>query len=59
MQRRHWGPTEIDGSLEAGDCSVAYHLAGRKLAVATIGRDRDSLFAQGEFEQIIAAVPNR
>jgi apoptosis-inducing factor 3 len=49
-----WDRVEIDGSIEAGDCAVAYHLGKRKLAAATIGRDRDSLRAEREFEEIIA-----
>jgi NADPH-dependent 2,4-dienoyl-CoA reductase/sulfur reductase-like enzyme/nitrite reductase/ring-hydroxylating ferredoxin subunit len=48
-----WDRIEIDGSIEAGDCAVAYHLEGRKLAVATIGRDRESLEAERAFEQRI------
>lgn len=55
----HWDRTDVDGSVEAGDCAVAYHLGNRKLAVVTIVRDRDSLFAEREFEQTIAAAPDR
>jgi NADPH-dependent 2,4-dienoyl-CoA reductase/sulfur reductase-like enzyme/nitrite reductase/ring-hydroxylating ferredoxin subunit len=54
-----WDHTEIDGSVEAGECSVAYSLEGRKLGLATIGRDHDSLRAELEFEQMIARAPNR
>jgi apoptosis-inducing factor 3 len=50
-----WDRVEIDGDVAAGDCAVAYCLGGRKLAMATIGRDRDSLEAEREFEQAIAA----
>lgn len=49
-----WDRIEIDGDVAAGDCAVAYRLGGKKLAVATIGRDRDSLEAEREFEQAIA-----
>jgi 3-phenylpropionate/trans-cinnamate dioxygenase ferredoxin reductase subunit len=54
-----WDRIEIDGSVEAGDCAVAYYLGNRKLAVATIGRDGESLSAEREFEQVIAAGPAR
>jgi NADPH-dependent 2,4-dienoyl-CoA reductase/sulfur reductase-like enzyme/nitrite reductase/ring-hydroxylating ferredoxin subunit len=52
-----WDRVHIAGSVEAGDCAVAYYRGQRKLAVATIGRDRDSLRAEREFEEIIAATP--
>ena len=41
-----WDEVHIDGSLEAGDCTVTYRRDGRTLAVATIGRDRESLKAE-------------
>jgi NADPH-dependent 2,4-dienoyl-CoA reductase/sulfur reductase-like enzyme len=50
-----WDRVEIDGSLAAKDCSVTYRQGGRKLAVLTIGRDRDSLVAEIELERMIAA----
>ena len=40
----------MDGSVEARDCRVAFWSASRTLAVATIGRDLDSLRAELEFE---------
>jgi NADPH-dependent 2,4-dienoyl-CoA reductase/sulfur reductase-like enzyme/nitrite reductase/ring-hydroxylating ferredoxin subunit len=46
----HWDRTAIDGSLAAKDCAVSYFSNGRKLAVATIGRDRDALLAEAGFE---------
>jgi hypothetical protein len=49
------GHVEIDGSLAAKDCTVTYRQSGRKLAVLTIARDRDSLAAEIEFEKTIAA----
>lgn len=55
--RRHatsWDAVEIDGQLQARDCSVAYRRAGRTVAVATIGRDRDSLRAELELERAVA-----
>jgi NADPH-dependent 2,4-dienoyl-CoA reductase/sulfur reductase-like enzyme/nitrite reductase/ring-hydroxylating ferredoxin subunit len=50
-----WDRVEIDGSLAAKDCSVTYRESGRKLAVLTIGRDRDCLIAEIELERMIAA----
>ncbi len=49
-----WETAMIDGSLEARDCMITYYRAGKKLAVATIGRDLDSLKAEAEFERMIA-----
>ena len=45
---------DIDGRLEAKDCTVTYRHGGRKLAVVTIGRDRESLAAETELERAIA-----
>jgi NADPH-dependent 2,4-dienoyl-CoA reductase/sulfur reductase-like enzyme/nitrite reductase/ring-hydroxylating ferredoxin subunit len=42
----HWDAIAIDGSLAARDCTVTYSRAGRRLAVATVSRDRDSLEAE-------------
>jgi NADPH-dependent 2,4-dienoyl-CoA reductase/sulfur reductase-like enzyme/nitrite reductase/ring-hydroxylating ferredoxin subunit len=50
-----WDRVEIDGSLAAKDCTVTYREGRRKLAVLTIGRDRDSLAAEIELERMIAA----
>jgi NADPH-dependent 2,4-dienoyl-CoA reductase/sulfur reductase-like enzyme/nitrite reductase/ring-hydroxylating ferredoxin subunit len=52
---RHWDRIDIDGSLDARDATVTYRLEGRKLAVLTVGRDRDSLAAERELEQSAAA----
>ena len=48
-----WDRLDIDGRLDAKDCTVTYRR--RKLAVLTIGRDHDSLAAEVELEQMIAA----
>ena len=45
-----WDSLQIDGSVEARDCRVAFRSAGRTLAVATIGRDLDSLRSELELE---------
>jgi NADPH-dependent 2,4-dienoyl-CoA reductase/sulfur reductase-like enzyme/nitrite reductase/ring-hydroxylating ferredoxin subunit len=50
-----WDRVEIDGSLDARDCAISYLRGGKKLAVATIGRDRESLEAEAAFEQTIAS----
>src|SRR5215472_10824220 len=52
---RQWDRLDIDGRLDAKDCTVTYWRGGRKLAVLTIGRDHDSLAAEVELEQMIAA----
>lgn len=45
-----WDAVEIDGSLAAKDCAIAYKLAGRTLAVAAVSRDLDSLKAEASME---------
>jgi NADPH-dependent 2,4-dienoyl-CoA reductase/sulfur reductase-like enzyme/nitrite reductase/ring-hydroxylating ferredoxin subunit len=50
-----WDKAEIDGSLAARDCAISYFRDGKKLAVATIGRDRENLEAEAAFERAIAA----
>jgi apoptosis-inducing factor 3 len=52
---RQWDRIEIDGDLDAKDARVTYWRGGQKLAVLTIGRDRDSLLAEVELEKRIAA----
>ena len=46
-----WDEVRIDGSMDAHDCAVSYMQAGRRLAVATIYRDRESLQAELAMEQ--------
>ncbi len=41
-----WDREEVDGSLDARDARVAYLEGTRTLAVATVGRDRESLLAE-------------
>jgi apoptosis-inducing factor 3 len=49
-----WDTAEIDGRLEVRDCAISYYRGGKKLAVATIGRDIASLEAEAAFERAIA-----
>ena len=41
-----WDAVQLDGTLESQDCSVTYTRGNRRLAVATISRDRESLRAE-------------
>ncbi|MGA9882817.1 MAG: FAD-dependent oxidoreductase [Candidatus Acidiferrales bacterium] len=45
-----WDSIRIDGSLDARDAAVSFLLNGRRLAVATISRDRENLQAEVELE---------
>ena len=47
-----WDNLVIDGSPAEKNCRVTYSLAGKTLAVATIGRQRESLVAETELELI-------
>ncbi len=49
-----WDRAEVDGSLEAHDCTVTYTKSGRRLAVASISRDRASLQIEAAMETSIA-----
>jgi 3-phenylpropionate/trans-cinnamate dioxygenase ferredoxin reductase subunit len=46
-----WDRLDIEGDPVARDCAVSFWRDGRKLAMATVGRDRESLRAEVEFEQ--------
>ena len=51
---------EIDGSLEAKNCTVTYKRNGRRLAVATISRDRENLEVEAAMEaELLAAKEER
>src|SRR5713226_8514365 len=50
-----WETVTISGSLDARDASVSFMRGGRKLTVATVSRDRESLQAELELEQATAS----
>jgi NADPH-dependent 2,4-dienoyl-CoA reductase/sulfur reductase-like enzyme len=50
-----WDAVHIDGSLDARDASISFLRGGRRLAVATIARDRESLRAEVELERTTAS----
>jgi hypothetical protein len=52
-----WYEAAIDGRVEDKDCRVTYRRAGQTLAVATIGRDAESLRAEVELERQLAGTP--
>jgi NADPH-dependent 2,4-dienoyl-CoA reductase/sulfur reductase-like enzyme/nitrite reductase/ring-hydroxylating ferredoxin subunit len=45
-----WDAVRVDGSLDARDASVSFLREARRLAVATVSRDRDNLKAEVELE---------
>ena len=46
-----WDAVQVSGSLESRDCSVAFKRGERTLAVATIGRDLESLKVEARMER--------
>jgi NADPH-dependent 2,4-dienoyl-CoA reductase/sulfur reductase-like enzyme/nitrite reductase/ring-hydroxylating ferredoxin subunit len=51
-----WDRAELSGDPASGSCEVSYFAGGRKLAVATLGRDLDSLRAEVAFEKAMGAL---
>jgi NADPH-dependent 2,4-dienoyl-CoA reductase/sulfur reductase-like enzyme/nitrite reductase/ring-hydroxylating ferredoxin subunit len=49
-----WDAVQVDGSLEARDATVSFVRGGRKLAVATVSRDRACLEAEVQLEGQLA-----
>ena len=49
-----WDHAEIDGELDAQDCTITYRHRGRKRAVAVIHRDLEGLRAELKFERTMA-----
>lgn len=50
-----WDRVDVDGSLDAHDGRVSYWKGGKRLAVATVGRDKESLLAEIEMEAALRA----
>jgi len=50
-----WDQIRVDGDPKAHDCRVEYWKGGKRLAVATVGRDRESLMAEAEMEMAVRA----
>ena len=48
----HWDRLDIDGDVAAQDCAVRFVRGERVLAVATVGRDQESLEAEVAMERI-------
>jgi NADPH-dependent 2,4-dienoyl-CoA reductase/sulfur reductase-like enzyme/nitrite reductase/ring-hydroxylating ferredoxin subunit len=52
-----WDSVQIDGNLDEHDCAVTYFHRGRRVAVATVFRDRVSLEAELAMEREAMARP--
>ncbi len=50
-----WDRIDIDGDPAAHDCTASFWQDGKKLAVVTVGRDRESLGAELAFERATTA----
>jgi 3-phenylpropionate/trans-cinnamate dioxygenase ferredoxin reductase subunit len=48
-----WDRVAIDGDPTKRDCRVGFYQGERRLAVATVGRDRDSLQAEAEMQAAV------
>jgi hypothetical protein len=46
-----WDELDLDGSVEEHDCKLSFRRGGKTLAVATIGRDRESLESELAMER--------
>lgn len=51
-----WDRVDLAGDPATGSCEASFFAAGRKLAVATLGRDLDSLRAEVAFEKAMGVV---
>jgi hypothetical protein len=52
-----WDAVEIEGSLDAKDCAVSYKQGGKTVAIATIGRDIQSLQFEAAMEGSFRKLP--
>jgi len=50
-----WDKLDLDGSIEEHNCKLSFRLGGKTLAVATIGRDRESLESELAMERVAQA----
>jgi 3-phenylpropionate/trans-cinnamate dioxygenase ferredoxin reductase subunit len=53
----HWDETRIDGDVMKQDCAVSYMVDGKRRAMATINRDRQSLQTEVEMERELLLKP--
>ena len=53
----HWDETRIEGDVTKHDCAVSYLVGGRRRAMATINRDRQSLQTEVEMERELLLKP--
>jgi len=51
----HWDAVDLDGSLEARDCTVRYLARGRTVAALTVNRGAQSLEIEAELEREAAS----
>src|SRR3984893_2712388 len=47
-----WDQLDLEGSIEDQDCKLSFQRAGRTLAVATVGRDRENLENEVAMERL-------
>ena len=52
-----WDSIQVEGDVAARDCRVEYWKHGKRVAVATVNRDRDSLKAEAEMESAAGNAP--
>ena len=50
-----WDQLDLDGSIEEHNCKLSFRRGGKTLAVATIGRDRESLESELAMERVSQA----
>ena len=50
-----WDKLDLDGSIEEHNCKLSFRRGGNTLAVATIGRDRESLESELAMERAVQA----
>ena len=48
-----WDSIDVDGNIADQDCAVRYRVAGKTMAIATIGRDRENLETERAMELAI------